>query len=251
VPSLSASSTLPDDLTSFISQPPEPVEETIPNEEQLIEEEVKEEPENKIVVYGTQRAGNSSTATEQTLKKNDIDNSIPAFLRPINAPLPSTNIKDIIGLRPTVSETKDIRQARINKLDKKPLLAIEPQSTQDEANDTIKLLENILKPPTPTKPPPPPPQAAAEDEPDTDTSHLDESPELRAFKDSFKNKYRWNWQMGQLLIDNGIKDPKTGNNFYVNPSNKVLVRGSRTALDKEALKDNLLKAFNDGLIKKF
>ena len=93
--------------------------------------------------------------------------------------------------------------------------------------------------------------AAAEDEPDTDTSHLDESPELRAFKDSFKNKYRWNWQMGQLLIDNGIKDPKTGNNFYVNPSNKVLVRGSRTALDKEALKDYLLKAFNDGLIKKF
>ena len=57
--------------------------------------------------------------------------------------------------------------------------------------------------------------------------------------------------MGQLLIDNGIKDPKTGNNFYVNPSNKVLVRGSRTALDKEALKDYLLKAFNDGLINKF
>ena len=137
------------------------------------------------------------------------------------------------------------------KLDKKPLLAIEPQSTQDEAKDTIKILEDILKPkpPTPTKPPPP--AAAAEDEPDTDKSHLDDSPQLRAFKDSFKNKYRWNWQMGQLLIDNGVKDPKTGNNFYVNPSNKVLVRGSRTALDKEALKDYLLTAFNDGLIKKF
>ena len=57
--------------------------------------------------------------------------------------------------------------------------------------------------------------------------------------------------MGQLLIDNGIKDPKTGNSFYVNPNNKVLVRGSSTALDKETLKDYLLKAFNDKLIKKF
>jgi hypothetical protein len=57
--------------------------------------------------------------------------------------------------------------------------------------------------------------------------------------------------MGQLLIDNGIRDPKTGNAFYINPSNKVLVRGTSSAIDKETLKDILLKSFNDKLIKKF
>ena len=116
--------------------------EVVPaNEDPIIDEILKEEeePENKIVVFGKQRAGStSSTGTEQTSKKNDIDNSIPAFLRPINAPLPAINMKDVIGLRPTASETKDIRQARINKLDKKPLLAIEdepidiPTFTADE-----------------------------------------------------------------------------------------------------------------------
>ena len=85
---------------------------------------------------------------------------------------------------------------------------------------------------------------------ETIDSNLDESPELRAFKDSFKNKYRWNWQMGQLLIDNGIRDPKTGNEFYINPSNKVLIRGTKSAIDKETLKDILLKSFNDKKIKK-
>ena len=80
---------------------------------------------------------------------------------------------------------------------------------------------------------------------------LDDSPELRAFKDGFRNKYRWNWQMGELLIKNNIKDPKTGNAFYINPSNKVLVRGGKTAIDKETLKDYLLTAFNEGKINNF
>ena len=116
--------------------------EVVPaNEDPIIDEILKEEPENKIVVFGKQRAGiSSSTGTEQTSKKNDIDNSIPAFLRPINAPLPAMNMKDVIGLRPTASETKDIRQARINKLDKKPLLAIE-----DEPIDIPTFMADELK----------------------------------------------------------------------------------------------------------
>ena len=139
--------------------------------------------------------------------------------------------------------------------DKKPVLAIEPQSTQNEAEDTIRLLAGILKPkpqPTPPKPPKPPVVAAVAAEEPND-SNLDESPELRALKDNFKKdgKYQYNWQMGQLLIDNDIRDPNTGNKFYINPSNKVLVRGGDRAIDKEGLKNIILKSFNDKKLKKF
>ena len=217
-----------------------------------------------------------------------MDNlSIPAFLRPINAPSPAIHFKDIIGVKPTVLETKDIRQKRIDKLDnnpnKKPLLAIKPQSTEDEAKDTIKILEDLLKKPSFVSPKKkedslkgvgafiqgspikskqpsklsdvlkksPTTEAAAAEEPND--SNLDESPELRALKDNFKKdgKYQYNWEMGQLLIDNDIRDPKTGNKFYINPSNKVLVRGGDRAIDKEGLKDVILKSFNDKKIKKF
>ena len=111
-------------------------------EDPVIDEVLRQEPENQVVVYEPQRAAaRTATATEQLI---GIDNStLPAFLRPINTPSPAIHFKDVIGLKPTVAETKDIRQARINKLDKKPLLAIEPQSTQDEAKDTIKILEDI------------------------------------------------------------------------------------------------------------
>ena len=181
------------------------------------------------------------TATEQLI---GIDNSSkPAFLRPINAPLPAIYFKDIIGLKPTIAETKDIRQKRIDALDKKkPLLAIEdepdniPTFTAEELNAYKDKTKETRQ--------------AEQTTDETINSSLDESLELRAFKDSFKNKYRWNWQMGQLLIDNNIKDPKTGNAFYINPSNKVLVRGTKSAVDKETLKDILLKSFNDKLIKK-
>ena len=195
--------------------------------------------------------GDSSiTATEQTIpNKNIIDNSIPSFLRPMNTPLPQVNMRDIInnipGLKPTATETEDIRQKRINKLDKKPLLAIESQSTQADAEDTIKLLEDILKPKTPTKPPPP------ASEPETtntepDSTSLDESPQLRELKDNFKpkGKYQYNWQMGKLLIDNNIKS-ENGNDFYINSHNQVLVKGSNTALKKDKLADYILKAFNE------
>jgi hypothetical protein len=254
MPSLSSSSTLPDDLTSFISQPPEPVEETIPNEELVIEEE----PEKQMVVFGPQRAGSSSiTATEQTIpNKNIIDNSIPAFLRPINTPLPSINIKDIIGQRPTVSETKDIRRARIDKLDKKPLLAIEPKSSQDEANDTIKLLENILKPkpPTPTKPPTPPPQKAAE-EPDNEEvgSSIEGYDEFQKYitdKEKKRKKEITNGTLGKMLIKNKITDPTTGKVFVLDSYNRVHVKGNSTALNNTQLTELLLNNYKPGFVYK-
>ena len=53
-----------------------------------------------------------------------------------------------------------------------------------------------------------------------------------------------NKEMGQLLRDNNIKGPK-GENFTVNKRGASLGTSTQT---KEALKNYLLKAFNDGLI---
>ena len=81
---------------------------TYADEDPVIDEILKQEPENQVVVYEPQRAAaaTTTTATEQLI---GIDNSSkPAFLRPINAPLPAIYFKDIIGQKPTEAETKDI-----------------------------------------------------------------------------------------------------------------------------------------------
>ena len=75
-----------------------------------------------------------------------------------------------------------------------------------------------------------------------DLSHLDETPQQRAFKD--KIKAMTNKEMGQLLRDNNIKG-RNGENFTVNKRGASL--GSLTQ-NKEALKNYLLKAFDDGLL---
>ena len=221
--------------------------ETPPEEDKSQELVIFEQPEpdQQLVVYNPpEKVNAASTATEQIM---GIDNSSkPAFLRPMNNPLPRINLKDVITELPGLRGTKtEIREARLKLLEPERPIKL---STDDEAVDIPKFTEEELKN---YKEKTKETRQAESTNTETDTSHLDESPELRAFKDSFKNKYRWNWQMGQLLIDNGVKDPKTGNSFYVNPNNKVLVRGSSTSLDKETLKDYLLKAFNDGLINKF
>ena len=146
----------------------------------------------------------------------------------MNTPSPSINIKDIIGQRPTVSETKDIRQARIDKLDKKPLLAIEDEPI-DIPTFTADELKAYKDKTTETR------QA------ETTNTELDESPELTRLKLQFR---KTNWELGELLIKNNVKAPN-GKDFYVNPNNKVLIRGSSKTLDKETLKDYILKAFND------
>ena len=234
--SVSSSSTLPDDLSSYMSQPLP--EEQIEMETLPPEAEPEPEPENKIVVFGKQKAGSTSTtATEQSIpKKNDIDNSIPTFLRPINAPLPAINIKDVIGLRPSASETKDIRQARINKLDKKPLLAIEdepidiPTFTADELKAYKEKTQETRQ------------AESTNTEPEEDA----EKPELTAFKTKIKSST--NKELGNILTKNGIKEPTTGNNYYIDTLNRVKVRGGRRVFDKTYLTGELLKAFNDGLI---
>ena len=219
------------------TQVDQPVEETVAAiEEPVIQEEIlKEEPEKQITIYEPQRAtAQTATATQQLI---GIDNStLPAFLRPINTPIPTMHLKDIIGLRPTIAETKDIRQKRIDKLDKKPL-AIEPQqSAQDEAKDTIKLLEDLLKKEEDKKPN----KAAEEPENKEVGSSI---PGYDEFQKYINHKDTFNWKLGEILIRNGIKDPKTGNSFYINNSNQVLRRGGKTALNKTQLTELLREKY--------
>jgi hypothetical protein len=209
--------------------------EVVPaDEDPVIDEILKEEPENQITIYEPQRAtAQTATATQQLI---GIDNSsLPAFLRPINTPLPAIHFKDIIGQKPTAAETKDIRQARINKLDKKPLLAIESQSTQEETKDTI-------KPKTPTKPPP---AAAAEPESQVVGTSIQGFDDFTAHINDAKNVK--NKDLGQILIKNKIKDPTTGNNFYIDGHNRVLVRGHSNALNRTQLTELLKKEYKPGL----
>ena len=124
------------------TQVDQPVEETVAAiEEPVVQEEIlKEEPENQITIYEPQRAtAQTATATQQMMGMDNL--TIPPFLKPINTPVPTMHLKDIIGQRPTVAETKDIRQARIDKLDKKkPVLAIE-----DEKVDIPVISEEDMK----------------------------------------------------------------------------------------------------------
>ena len=85
-------------------------------------------------------------------------------------------------------------------------------------------------------------EARQAEETPPDLSHLDETPELRAFKD--KIKAMTNKEMGQLLRDNNIKGPN-GENFTANKRGASLGSSTQT---KYALTNYLLKAFNDGLI---
>ena len=201
-----------------------------------------------------------------------MDNlTIPAFLRPINTPLPAIRLNDIIGQRPTAAETKDIRQARIDKLDKKPLLAIESQSTQDEAtkedekknifispkkkDDSLKgvgafiqgspiksnqpsKLSDILKK-SPTK-------AAEEPESQVVGSSVQGFDDFTAHINDAKNVK--NKDLGQILIKNKVKDPKTGNPFVLDPSNRVHVKGNPTALNRTQLTELLKNKYQPGFI---
>jgi hypothetical protein len=233
--------------------------EVVPAKTDPVIDEILEEiePENQLVVYGPQRAtAQTATATQQIMGMDNL--TIPSFLRPINAPSPATHLNDIIGQRPTVSETRDIRQARINKLDKKPLLAIEPQSTQDEANDTIKLLENILKPkpPIPTKAPP---KETIKAEIDTEDNKEPTSTSIEGYddfvkfitdKEKKKSRQLTNATLGRILIKNKVSDPATGKAFIVDGSGRVKVKGSSTAITNQVLTDLLRENYKPGFVYK-
>ena len=55
-----------------------------------------------------------------------------------------------------------------------------------------------------------------------------------------------NKDLGQILINNKIKDPTTGNVFYIDGYNRVLVKGGSTALNRTQLTELLKKEYKPG-----
>ena len=163
---------------------------------------------------------------------NPIDNTIPSFLRPINKPLPRIYVKDLI--RPGLSKEQEeaMRQARINKLDKKPLQIEEeekidvPTFTEDELNAYKSQTKQAKQAEQETK-----------NEPD---ENLTDPKEEKIKGMSVK-------ELGKLLIDNKIKS-KDDNKYTISADGKrVLLNG------KIQLKQNLSEAarenYKDGKIK--
>jgi hypothetical protein len=202
-------------------------------EDKEITETLKEEqqPENQLITYGAQKTDSTSTATAVT-NVNPIDNTTPSFLRPINKPLPRIYVKDLI--RPGLSKEQEeaMRQARINKLDKKPLQIEDdekidvPTFTEDELN-AYKSQTKQAK------------QAEQETKNEPDENTIDPKEE--------KIKGMSVKELGKLLIDNKIKS-KDDNKYTMSADGKrVLLNG------KIQLKQNLSEAarenYKDGKIK--
>ena len=70
------------------------------------------------------------------------------------------------------------------------------------------------------------------------------------------NKNTYNWKLADILIKNGITDPKTGNGFYIRKvkgSDKqiAMMHGSNKTVDKTYLTELLRQKYNEGLIKNY
>ena len=64
------------------------------------------------------------------------------------------------------------------------------------------------------------------------------------------HKDTYNWKLGEILIKNGITDPATGSQFYINNSNQVLRRGGKTAFNKTQLTELLREKYKPGFVYK-
>ena len=231
--------------------PPEEV-----NDQQIVVFE-QSEPEQQIVVSnGPERVDSSATATEITIGKDN--SSIPPFLRPMNNPLPRINLKDVINELPGLRGSKaDIREARLKVLEaekKEPEATtpqiISPKKKEDsirgvsafiqgspiKSNQPSKLSDLLKTSPTKT---------AAEE---TESSVVGSS--IQGYDDFVKYisdaKKVKNGELGNILIKNNITDPKTGNPFYVNLNNKVLVRGTTSTLNRTQLTELLKEKYKPG-----
>ena len=154
-------------------------------------------------------------------------------------------------------------------------VAIEPQSTQDEAKDVIKKEEEknslfispkkkeeslkgvgafIQGSPIKSKQPTKlsdilkksPTKAAEELESQVVGSSVQGFDEFAAhINDAKKVK---NKDLGQILIKNKVRDPQTGNLFVLDPSNRVHVKGNATALNRTQLTELLKNKYQPGFI---
>ena len=217
--------------TSLISDPKkqtldEVLKDTVVTdvEDPVIDQVLEEMPENQIVIYGPQKVGQTSTATEQII--NPIDNSIPPppQLR-INKPLPTVRMADIIAanskpLSLTQISQKEIeREARLRALEKKkPVIGPEIAQVKDDDDD----------------------------DDSKNTLVQEDSPELKALKAKLTDKNFKRKDMVDLLSKNGITE-KDGLKYAIYKKNVVLGSKSTT---KTALTEHILKEFNAGRITK-
>ena len=172
----------------------------------------------------------------------------------MNSTLPSIYLEDIVGQKEPLSFSEKLKQKR----NKEPLLAIEPQTAQGEAEDTIKMLENLLNPnkkvsTTPfnneefeayksyTKQVGQAEKAAEEG----GVTNLDKqkTPEYYLFEQKLDSMT--NLQLGKLLKDNKLK-AQSGNDFRLT-TNKQVYDGKQF-IPNTQLKQNLLTAFEFGYL---
>jgi hypothetical protein len=230
--------------------------EVVPSDEDpVIDEILKEEPENQLTIYEQpekqivinepQRTATTATATQQLLGIDD--SSLPQLTGRINASNPLIRMNDIFKenvktlLPVQIRNIEAERQARLRAFDKQ--LAIK-QLAETETKASIK-----QQPETETK--------ASTKAEDTQTESTAKG--VEGYDDFIKyisNKNTYNWMLANILIKNGITDPKTGNGFYVSKvkgSEKQIARmhGSTNTLDKTYLSELLRKKYNDGLIKNY
>jgi len=199
-----------------ILKPPEP-EPTIlkpPEPEPTILEPVKSPlsillPENKMVLH----------------EQNKVGRILPPFFKPdlLLNPLPPIYLEEPISFAEKLKE----------KRNKKPLLAIEAQTTQGEAEDTIKLLENLLNPNKNASIP-----TFMDEEMNTD------SPALTKLKNIISDKNFTRKDLVELLAKNNITE-KDGLKYAIYKKNIML--GSKSVL-KQNLTEHILDAFNEGKI---
>ena len=231
--------------TSLISEPKkqtldEILKDTVVTaaEDPVIEQVLEEMPENQMIIYGPERAGQTATAT-----MNIIDNSFqPPQLR-INKPLPTVRMADIIAANAKplsltqISQKEKEREARLKAFESKKPLLIEAQTTQADAEDTIKLLENLLKS-----------DKKKDDDDDESDNTLDQgdSPELKALKAKLTDHKFLRKDMVNLLSKNGITE-KDGLKYKVYEKNVNLGSNSTT---KTALTEHILEEFKAGRITK-
>ena len=158
-----------------------------------------------------------------------------------------------MGLKPKIAEKKYIREERIKKLDNqnKNVLAIEdekvdiPVISKEDMEKYKKQTEEARK---------------AEETPTEPTAKGVEG--YDDFVEYISRKKTYNWMLANILIKNGITDPKTGNGFYVaeikdpnkkrdTKKQKAMMHGSTKTLDKTYLTELLRQKYNDGLIKNY
>jgi hypothetical protein len=222
-------------LSSFGTQTDKVADLITAVEDKEITETLKQLPENQLIIRRPQKTKGTSTATA-VVNINPIDNTIPAFLRPINKPLPRIYAKDLIRPGTTKEQEEIMRQARISKLDKKPLQIEDeptniPNFTEDELNAYKQSMKEAKKAAEESK------QAAEDDEDENEIDPNEEKIKSMDIK-----------QLGKLLINNNIKSTD-GKSYKMSADNKRVLLNGKIQL-KQNLSEVARANYKDGKITK-